>query len=174
MKVFSTLEDQTIVVEYPNRFLQYLDQLESTVQLVGLKMDCETDRDLVGGNQMFQRVNESATFTLMATAKSNPAVILSDAIAALSKTINTAVSAHSCSYAPICLNQPVRSCREWGSHWSFTSSHRGAWSKKRTRWGFESPPWYAIGGANLETRGRSMESSGMFSHIPPLLFKAHK
>ena len=62
MKVFSTLEDQTIVelvVEYPNRFLQYLDQLESTVQLVGLKMDCETDRDLVGGNQMFQRVNEA-------------------------------------------------------------------------------------------------------------------
>ena len=112
MKVFSTLEDQTIVVEYPNRFLQYLDQLESTVQLVGLKMDCGTDRDLVGGNQMFQRVNESATFTLMATAKSNPAVILSDAIAALSKTINTAVSAHSCSYASICLNQPVRSCRE--------------------------------------------------------------
>ena len=53
MKVFSTLEDQAIVelvVEYPNRFLQYLDQLKSTVQLVGLKMDCETDRDLVGGN----------------------------------------------------------------------------------------------------------------------------
>ena len=62
MKAFSTLEDQAIVelvVEYPDRFLQYLDQLESTVQLVGLKMDCETDRDLVGGNQMFKRVNEA-------------------------------------------------------------------------------------------------------------------
>ena len=65
IKVFSTLEDQAIVelvVEYPDRFLQYLDQLESTVQFVGLKMaglHCETDRDLVGGNQMFQRVNKA-------------------------------------------------------------------------------------------------------------------
>ena len=170
MKVFSTLEDQAIVelvVEYPDRFLQYLDQLESTVQLIGL-----WDRSRLGWRKSNVSARQrSATFTLMATAKSNPAVILSDAIAALSKTINTAVSAHSCSYASICLNQPVRSCREWGSHWSFTNSHRGAWSKKRTRWGFKGPPWYAIGGANLETRGRSMESSGMFSHIPPLLLK---
>lgn len=65
MKVFSTLEDQAmveLVIENPNCFLRYPYQLESTVQLVGLKMvglHCETNRDLVGGNQMFQRVNEA-------------------------------------------------------------------------------------------------------------------
>ena len=113
MEVFSTLEDQTIVellVEYPNHFLQYLDQLESTVQLVGLSRTVRPIATWLAEIKCFSA--SSATFTLMATAKSNPAVILSDAIAALSKTINTAVSAHSCSYAPICLNQPVRSCRE--------------------------------------------------------------